>query len=126
VHSKSFLLPGRRIPFLALIGDDHLFLSADKCTVYVAQISSRTVVARTELTYAVHCAAALPDGRLAVCGDDGKAIVIDAPAAAADIFKAHGAATPHSVEPRRQLPCSPTLSRCLYYRLPSRVSLLAS
>jgi hypothetical protein len=45
------------------------------------------------MSYLVTSAAALPDGRLAVCGYSSNAALIDAPAAAADILRVHGAAT---------------------------------
>jgi hypothetical protein len=76
---------------VAIVGDDHI-LSAGDHTVCVTQLSSKAVVARTELSYFVYSAATLPDGRLAVCGYPGTASIIDAPAVAADIRKAQDAA----------------------------------
>jgi hypothetical protein len=60
--------------------------------VCLTQLSSSAVVARAKLSYIVNCAAALPDDRLAVCGRRGNAALIGAPAAAADVVKAHDAA----------------------------------
>jgi WD40 repeat protein len=77
---------------VAIIGDDHILSASFDNTVCVTQLSSSTVVARTKLSYAVYCAAALPDGRLAVCCAGGFAALLDAPIAVADILKAHGAA----------------------------------
>jgi hypothetical protein len=74
---------------VALIGDDHILSASHDHTLCVTQISTGSIVARMELGSPVHCAAALPDGRLAVCGRN--ASLIDAPAAAANILKAHGA-----------------------------------
>jgi hypothetical protein len=77
-----------------------LSASADH-TLWVSQLSSRAVVARTKLSYIVNCAAIVPGGRLAVCGKEsgGETGIIDAPSAAADVLKAHGAAA--FPEPRR-------------------------
>jgi hypothetical protein len=75
---------------LALIGHDHI-LSTSSDTVCVTQLSSSTVIARTRPSCTARCAATLPDGRLAVCRNESAAL-IDAPAAAADVLKAHGAA----------------------------------
>jgi hypothetical protein len=61
--------------------------------VCVTQLSSGTVAARTKLRYEAGCAAILPDGRLAGCIARGNAALTVAPAAAADVLKAHGAAT---------------------------------
>jgi hypothetical protein len=55
-------------------------------------LSSSTVIAHAELSFPVDCVAAMPDGRLAACGYNGNAALINAPVAAADILKAHGAA----------------------------------
>jgi WD domain, G-beta repeat len=76
----------------AIIGDDNILSASYDRTVCVAQVSSNTVVARTEQSYEVYYAAGLPDGRLAVCGWCGNAALIDAPAAAAEVLKAHSAA----------------------------------
>jgi WD40 repeat protein len=77
---------------VAFVGDDHILSASYDHTVCVTQLSSSAVVARIKLSYKANWAAALPDGRLAVSGADGNAALIDAPAAAADILKDHGAA----------------------------------
>jgi hypothetical protein len=77
---------------VALIGDDHILSASGDHTVCVTQLSSSTVLSRTKMCYSVQCAASLPDGRLTVCGLSGNASLIDAPAATANILKAHGAA----------------------------------
>jgi WD40 repeat protein len=95
---------------VTLLGDNHILSASCDHTVCVTQLSSSTVIARTQLSYFVCCAAVLPDGRLAVCGDCGGrgAGIIDAPPGAADILKAHGAAafpeavTAASAEPQRR------------------------
>jgi hypothetical protein len=79
------------IDSMVLIGDGHILSASLDHTVCVTQLSSRTVVARTKLSYKASCAAILPDGRLAVCGSDGNAALIDAPAPVADALKALGA-----------------------------------
>jgi WD40 repeat protein len=76
---------------VAVIGDDLIFSASRDSTVCIAQPLSDTVVARTELSYGIFSAACLADGRLAVCGDGGNAVFINAPAAATDILRAHGA-----------------------------------
>jgi hypothetical protein len=81
----------RWINCVALFGDDHIVSTSVDRTLCVTLLSSSTVVARTELRYAVNCSAALPEGCLTVCGLSGNASRIDSPAAAI-IFKAHGAA----------------------------------
>jgi hypothetical protein len=77
---------------VTIVGADHILSASDDHTVCVTQLSSSTVVARTELSYFFYHATVLPDGRLAVYGDYGYAALFDAPAPAADILKAHGAA----------------------------------
>jgi hypothetical protein len=76
---------------MALIGGDHISSLSYDCTMCIAQLSSRTVVGRTALEW-VSSAGALPDGRLYVFLGTGNAALLDAPAAAGDIHKAHGAA----------------------------------
>jgi hypothetical protein len=60
--------------------------------VCITRLSSGIVVARTKLSYEFYCAATLPDGSHAVSGYGGHAALVDEPADAADILKAHGAA----------------------------------
>jgi hypothetical protein len=78
---------------VVFIGDDHILSASGDHTVCVTQLSSGTIAARTKLGYEAGCAAILPDGRLAVCIARGNAALTDAPAAAADVLKTHGAAT---------------------------------
>jgi WD40 repeat protein len=75
---------------VTIVGDDHILSASNDHTVCVTQISSSIAVARATLSYEVYYAATLPDGRLAVCGYGGNAALVDAPAGAADILKAHG------------------------------------
>jgi hypothetical protein len=76
---------------VALIGDDHILSALDDTTVCITQmLSSRTVVAHTKMRHPARCAAVLLEGRLAVCSRTNS-LLIDAPAAAADILKAHSA-----------------------------------
>jgi WD40 repeat protein len=77
---------------VALIGDDYILSASDDHTVCISELSSSTVVARIKLSFPVNCAASLPDGRLAVCGREGSAALVDAPAWAAGTLTAHGAA----------------------------------
>jgi hypothetical protein len=100
------------VNFVCLIGADHILSASDDATVCVTELSSGAVVARTELNYFVNCAATLPDGRLDVCGRRGSATLIDAPAAAADILKAHGAAAfPEAVAASPALSVADSLPR---------------
>jgi WD40 repeat protein len=62
---------------VVIIGDDHILSASHDHTVCVTQLSSSAVVARKYLSYEVECTAALPDGRLAVCGYSGNAALID-------------------------------------------------
>jgi WD domain, G-beta repeat len=80
------------VNFVALFGDDHILSTSKDYTLCVTQLSSSAVVARTELSDVVMYAAALLDGRLAVCGRRGCAALIDAPDTAADVLTALGAA----------------------------------
>jgi hypothetical protein len=76
---------------VAFVGDDHILSASEDHTLCVTQLSFSTVVARTWLRYRVKSVAA-------VCSDVGPAALIDAPAADAHIFKAHGgAAIPHGL-----------------------------
>jgi WD domain, G-beta repeat len=82
----------RWVDSVALIGDDRILSTSFDSTLCLTQISSSAVVARAELSNEPRFAAALPDGRLAVCGVRGYAALIEAPTAAADVVKRQGAA----------------------------------
>jgi WD40 repeat protein len=76
------------IQSVAIIGDDHILTATDH-SVCATQLSSTAVVGLTRLLLYLICATALPDSRIALCGLGGSAAVFDAPAAAADILRAH-------------------------------------
>jgi hypothetical protein len=104
---------------VALSGGDHILSTSLVCTMCVTQLLPCDVVARTQWSYPVKCAAVLLDGRHAVSGWIGSALVD----AAVHVLRAHGAAA----FPARRLPLrSPPQSRCRHCTMPPCASPLAA
>jgi hypothetical protein len=74
-----------------IIGNDHLMTASIDSTLAFTKISSSTVIARAKLDYPAYSAAALSDGRIAVCGSNGNATLMPAPAVTVDMLQTHGA-----------------------------------